>query len=442
MSIFSSLTAKQREAVGILQIGTLLEYFDLYLFVHMAVVLNEVFFPKCDPVTAQLLSAMAFCSTFVFRPFGALLFGYIGDTIGRKPTIILTTALMAVSCIIMANVPTYAQIGITASWVITICRIVQGMSSMGEMMGAEIYMVELIKPPAQYPLVCFIVCASCLGIMLALAVATAVFAIGLDWRIAFWVGAIVALVGVVARTALRETPDFIDAQRKINNTIKEFGIGLDAIKSNHIINEKVNTKTALAYFLISCSRPVWVYFVFFYCAGILKDSFNYTPEQIIRHNFIISILVLVGIIFISRLSFKIYPLKIVKVILVICSILVICIPYLLSNIHSPLQLLIVQSLVCFFQADGSPADAIFITHFPIFKRFTYLTFLYALSRAIVYIITSFGLIYLTKIFGHNGLLFIMIPTILGVIFGIKHFEKLEKIAFEQYTSNNLTCNLA
>ena len=101
-----NLTREQKEAVGLLSIGTFLEYFDLMLYVHMAVLLNELFFPKTDPDTASILSAFAFCSTFVFRPFGALIFGWLGDNISRKATVVLTTALMAFSCILMANLPT------------------------------------------------------------------------------------------------------------------------------------------------------------------------------------------------------------------------------------------------------------------------------------------------------------------------------------------------
>ena len=81
-----SLTREQKEAVGLLSIGTFLEYFDLMLFVHMAVLLNELFFPKTDPFTGSLLSAFAFCSTYLLRPFGALIFGYIGDNIGLSAT--------------------------------------------------------------------------------------------------------------------------------------------------------------------------------------------------------------------------------------------------------------------------------------------------------------------------------------------------------------------
>ena len=120
MWFFAFLNREQKEAVSLLQIGTFLEYFDLMLYVHMAVLLNEIFFPQYDPFTTSIVTAATFCSTFVFRPIGALIFGRIGDKFGRKPTIVITTAMMAISCLVMANLPTYAQIGITAAWIITI----------------------------------------------------------------------------------------------------------------------------------------------------------------------------------------------------------------------------------------------------------------------------------------------------------------------------------
>lgn len=142
-----SLTKEQKEAVGLLSIGTFLEYFDLMLFVHMAVLLNDLFFPKTDPFTASLLAAFAFCSTYLLRPIGALIFGYIGDNIGRKHTVIITTLMMSGSCVVMSVLPTYAEIGITVSYTIIICRIIQGMSSMGEIIGAQVYLSEIVKRP-------------------------------------------------------------------------------------------------------------------------------------------------------------------------------------------------------------------------------------------------------------------------------------------------------
>ncbi len=172
MGIFASLNRSQKESIGLLQIGTFLEYFDLMLYVHMQVLLNELFFPKTDLKTAALLSALAFSSTYLLRPIGALIFGYIGDNVGRKATVVITTIMMSVSCVIMANLPTYAQVGISAAWIVTICRIVQGLSSMGEIVGAEIYLTETIKVPARYPVVGLMGCAAAVGSFFALFIAS------------------------------------------------------------------------------------------------------------------------------------------------------------------------------------------------------------------------------------------------------------------------------
>ncbi|WP_207216321.1 MFS transporter [Candidatus Finniella inopinata] len=185
MSFLKDLGRDQKEAICLLQIGTFLEYFDLMLYVHMAVLLNELFFPKTDPHTASLITSATLCSTYILRPYGALLFGYIGDNIGRKKTIIITTSMMSLSCLVIANLPTYAQIGITATLLLTGCRVAQGLSSMGEIVGAQIYVTELTKPPVQYPAVAFVTVAAALGAVAALAVASLVTHCGLNWRIAF-----------------------------------------------------------------------------------------------------------------------------------------------------------------------------------------------------------------------------------------------------------------
>jgi MFS transporter, MHS family, proline/betaine transporter len=427
-----SLTKEQKEAVGLLSIGTFLEYFDLMLYVHMAVLLNELFFPKTDPFTTSLLSAFAFCSTFVFRPFGALVFGYIGDNIGRKHTVIITTFMMAVSCIVMANLPTYAQIGITASWLLTLCRIIQGMSSMGEIIGAEIFLTESTKPPIQYPVVAAIVTLSTLGTFTALAVASLSTSYNFDWRIAFWIGALIAVIGAVARTTLREAPDFTDAKRYLKMVLEKTKTKLEIddekINRNLFLKEKLNKKTALYYFLIECVWPVSFYFVYLHCTNILKNSFGYTAEDVIHHNLIVSIVNLVSYIIITYLSYKIYPLVILRFRLRVFWFFILASPYLLQNVSTPFQVLLIQSFFIIFRPDAFPAVPIYIKHFPIFKRFTYTSWLFALSRATMHIITSFGMVFLVKYFGNVGILIIMIPVSIGFWFGLNHFEKLEKEA--------------
>ena len=421
-----SLTREQKEAVGLLSIGTFLEYFDLMLYVHMAVLLNELFFPKTDPDTASILSAFAFCSTFVFRPFGALIFGWLGDNISRKATVVVTTALMAFSCILMANLPTYSQIGIAASWLITICRILQGMSSVGEIVGAELYLTEITTPPIQYPIVSFIAIFSVVGTVAALAVASLFTSFGLNWRIAFWIGAAIAMVGAVARTTLRETPEFADAKRRLQKKMEKAYIDHKTLEDDPIFNEKANHKTTLYLLLVNCAWPACFYFAYVHCGNILKNSFSYNAESVIHHNLIISIIQLTGLIIISLLSRTIYPLKILKTKLVIFSIGILMRPYLLENTHSPAYVFIIQSFIVLFAVDTVPAVSIFFKHFPVFKRFTYSSLIYATSRAMMYIITSFGIIYLTKYLGHYGLLIVIIPLNIGCALGINHFENLEK----------------
>jgi len=430
METQTSLTREQKEAVGLLSIGTFLEYFDLMLYIHMAVLLNDLFFPKTDPFTASLLAAFAFWSTYLLRPFGALIFGYIGDYIGRKATVIITSIMMALACVTMALVKTYSEIGITASVIVTACRMLQGMSCVGEISGAELYLTETIKPPVQYPAVTTVTLFSLLGATAALGIASTVTSSGnANWRIAFCIGAAIALVGVVARTALKETPDFIDAKLRAKKSIEIVNDNLELLKCNFIVKEKVYWKTTLSYFLIRCAWPACFYFSYIHCGSILKNFFHFKPTEVIHQNFIVSIAELITAFVILCLSKRVYPLRILKIILVIYSIFILSAPYLLEHwVDTPSKLLIIQLLAGMFGLGIIPAAPILYKHFPIFKRFTYTSFLYALSRIVMYGVTSVGLVYLTKHFNHYGLLIIMIPVIIAYTLGLCHFEDLEKKA--------------
>ena len=442
--MWSSLRREQREAVGLLQVGTFLEYFDLMLYVHMAVLLNDLFFPKTDPHTAALLTAFAFCSTYLLRPFGALLFGYIGDHIGRKTTVIMTTMMMAVSCIIMANLPTYSQIGIAAAWIVTGCRIVQGLSSMGEVVGADIYLTELIKVPERYTAVAMVTVSTALGSSFALAIASLVTTKGFNWRIAFLVGACIAIVGAVARTRLRETPEFADMKRRMKRTLEDedphnTGKVAELLKStNPIWKEKANKKTLLASFLVQSGWPVFFYFSYMFCGNILKTKFGYTPEQIIHQNFVVS-LFQVSTFFVSFIAvMRIYPLTILKTKFCIISCMVLFLPFLLDRVSSPNEVLFLQAFCIFFALSDVPAIPITLIYYPIFKRFTCDSIIYALSRASVYFITAFGLVHLTEAVGYISLWFIMIPACIGYIWGVQYFDKLERKSNDYHPANRLS----
>ena len=371
----------------------------------MAVLLNELFFPETDPLTTRLIAALSFSSVFILRPFGAIIFGYIGDNFGRKLTVIITTTLMAVSCIIMYILPTYNDIGITASYIMILCRAMQGMSSMGEVIGAEIYLTETIKRPTIFPVVGFITVSLTLGGVAALAIASLATTEGFNWRYAFLIGTIIAMVGGLARTRLRETPDFVNVKTRLKRTLNTINKDISVLSNQEPWKEKINPVHALHFFLIQCGWPICFYIAFIHCSSILQSSFGYSPEQVIHQNFFLAIIEMVGVFLLMVVaSCYVYPIIILKVKLIIFSIIILLSPYFLENATRPFEVFCVQGLIMFFVLEDTPAKTIFFDSFPILRRFTSAAFLYAVSRAVMFVITSFGCVYFTNLYGNYGLL--------------------------------------
>lgn len=189
--------------------------------------------------------------------------------------------------------------------------------------------------------------------------------------------------------------------------------------------EKTCKITLTSCFLIYCGWPISFYLSFLYFNPILKENHGYSAEDVILHNFFLSIIMLVSNSIWAKLSYRIYPLKILKLKAKVFSIIVLFLPILILQASHQYQIFALQSLVLIVALGSHPADPLFIKHFPVFKRFTNTSFLYVLSRALVYVVTSFGLLYLTEIFGPWGLWGILGPVSIGFYLSVRHFEKLE-----------------
>lgn len=430
---FTSLSTNQKEAIGLLSVGTFLEYFDLMLYIHMAVLLNELFFPKTDPATASLLSAFAFCSTYVFRPFGALLFGYIGDNIGRKSTLVITTFMMSISCFIMAILPTYNEIGITASVIMISCRVLQSFAATGEAIGAEIYLTETLKPPMSYKVVSWVAEVCTLGSLAALAIASTVLKLQVSWRLIFGLGCVIAFIGSTARTRLKETIEFSDLKRRMKKAIDNISQNKSGEVGSTLQDvdiptwkEKVEWRTTLAYFLIYSGLPLCFYITYIYGAEVLKYSFHFSPEQIISHNLKLTLLGFCSGVSFILLANYFRPLVLVKVRAVVFLLLS---PFLSLCMSTPPSLhvfYLLQVLSIIFCLGTVPAIPIFFRHFPVLKRFTYSSLIFSLSRAIMYVSTSIGILYLVRHCGNLGVLIMTLPITIGFLWGVLYFEKLEK----------------
>jgi MHS family proline/betaine transporter-like MFS transporter len=407
----NSLTSEQKEAVGILSIGTFLEYFDLKLYIHLAIVLNPLFFPPTDPFSTSMLSAFAFCTSFFFRPFGGLLFGWIGDNIGRKNTIFLTTFFMGASCFIMFILPEYSQIGIWASVIMILCRIVQGMSSLGEVIGAKLYISESIPHPMSYAMLQIITIGAILGGSGAIFMSKVVIDTTGNWRYIFLIGSIIAFLGLIFRTRLREATDFADATKRLDK--------------QQILKQKLDKKLVLSYFAMRCISPFSIYVSFAYAPVLLKKH-GYTLSGILSQNLMVTLIDVLCTTCLIYISYKIHPLRILRFISSLYVPVLLLLIALLDIYHSPNMIFIFQIFTMCFNPGTRPAEPIIYKSFPVFKRFRTASITFALAGAFTYIISSFGVEFITSIYGQIGLYFIAIPLSIFYLWGLNNFINKEK----------------
>src|SRR5690606_28640618 len=123
-------------------VGTLIEWYDFYIFGSLALTISHQFFPSDNPTAAFLSTLAAFAVGFIVRPFGALVFGRLGDLVGRKYTFLITLSLMGGSTFAIGLVPTYESIGIVAPFIVVVLRLLQGLALGGEYGGAATYVAE------------------------------------------------------------------------------------------------------------------------------------------------------------------------------------------------------------------------------------------------------------------------------------------------------------
>ena len=424
MTTKPALTKEQKQSILILSFGTFLEYFDLMLYIHMATLLNDIFFPQTDPMTAQLLGATAFCTTYVLRPFGGLFIGWIGDKFGRKRTILITTFLMSVACLIMIATPEYKEIGITATVMIIVARVFQGFSSLGEIMGAQLYMTETLKTPYRCVASGIVCLISQIGSLFALITASIVLSTGLSWRLAFAIGAVIAVVGLIARTRLRETPEFVDYKKRIAKQAKENK--QEVVQKKSYNNEKVNKKTILAFAFTEFQAPICFYVAIIYLSDFMKESFGMTFAEIAIHNLKPLSFQLLAILCVICLSKKVHPIKVAHYIALLFIISFPFIPYWLDNTSSLSSLFCLQFLLLSLNLSTfGTLDAIQYKYFPVSRRFTSIATTYGIANPLGYAIASFGLIPLTHYFGYYGLWIILTPAVIGYIWALFYFRKLE-----------------
>jgi MFS family permease len=194
-------------------LGTMIEWYDFYIFGSLAVIMSELIFPKGDPAWALIKTWALFATGFIVRPFGAIVFGRVGDLVGRKYAFLVTLTIMGLSTFLIGLLPTYATIGILAPAILLVLRLLQGLALGGEYGGAAVYVAEHVPDHKRGFYTSFIQITATLGLFVSLGVILGVKRMMSDadfkawgWRVPFLLSIVLVGMSLYIRLKLSESP--------------------------------------------------------------------------------------------------------------------------------------------------------------------------------------------------------------------------------------------
>lgn len=259
--------------------GTMIEWYDFYIFGSLAVVISTKFFPADNPTAAFLSTLATFAAGFVVRPFGALFFGRLGDLIGRKYTFMVTLMLMGGATFLIGCIPSYETIGFMAPLLVLVLRLLQGLALGGEYGGAATYVAEHAPKGERGYWTSWIQTTATVGLFVSLMVILITKQMmtkeafeDWGWRVPFWVSILMVIVSYYIRQGMHESPVFAKAKaegKTASNPLKEsFG-------------HKYNLKfVLLALFGATMGQGVVWYTGQFYAMNFLKTVQNIDASQV------------------------------------------------------------------------------------------------------------------------------------------------------------------
>jgi MFS family permease len=257
--------------------GTAFEWYDFFIFGSLAPVISRVFFAGLDPTPALIAALGLFAAGFAFRPLGALIFGVVGDRLGRKGAFLITVSLMGASTFLIGFLPTYAQAGTLGPTLLIVLRILQGIALGGEYGGAAIYVAEHSPNAKRGASTGWIQSSASFGLLAALLVIVATRnAVGEDaftawgWRMPFLVSAVLLVISVWMRAKLAESPHFarLREEGEITRTPLREAFG----------QWRSVKRVLIAFFGIMCAQGAVWYFAFFYLQVFLEKSLGVPAE--------------------------------------------------------------------------------------------------------------------------------------------------------------------
>src|SRR5262245_15542868 len=235
------LTRRRVVAAGIA--GNVMEWYDFSIYGFFARTIGSLYFPTGDPRTSLLAAFAVFAVGFLMRPLGAVLFGHIGDRVGRGPALLWSVIAMAVPTFVIGVLPTYAQIGVAASVLMLLCRILQGLAVGGEYTSSAVFLAETADPSKRGAASAWAPFGAVAGILLGSAVGAAIMnampleqVVSWGWRIPFLFGVVVGLVGFLLRRRMPFDKPAAKAGFPLLQALREHPVQMLQVVASSLVN--------------------------------------------------------------------------------------------------------------------------------------------------------------------------------------------------------------
>ncbi len=276
---------KRNKAILAGCVGTALENYDTMLYMHFLPILSLLFFPNEDPAVSSLLGMASFAVGFCMRPLGGVVFAHVGDRLGRKIALGSSIMLMSFPTFMIGLLPTYAQIGLTASLALIVCRLLQNFCVAGELIGGSIFLFEHAKPGYEGRTTSLLNVSIQVGSFIGAGIGIICLRSFLPewgWRIPFLFGAVLGLFGYYIRRSIQETPAFLKIKEE--KSITRFPLWKTLQRD----------KTSLLRTMGICASVMGPFqMIYVYMADVLRTKFHLLPDQILAHNMKLMVLIMV-----------------------------------------------------------------------------------------------------------------------------------------------------
>jgi MHS family shikimate/dehydroshikimate transporter-like MFS transporter len=388
----------RRAAVGSF-VGTTLEWYDFFIYsTAAALVFGEVFFPTQEGIVGTLSSFATFAVGFAARPIGSILFGHLGDRMGRRNILMITLITMGIATVLIGCLPSYATAGVWAPFLLVVLRIIQGIALGGEWGGAALMSVENAPEGKKGFFGSATQIGSPAGLLLASSVIAGSFAISGDdfhiwgWRIPFLLSVVVMIAGIFIRMGVEESKDYTEAKKK------------DEIVKAPVVEVLRNDwRSVLIGAGLGAANNAIYYMVATYTLAYAVNTLGVSEGETLNHITIVSVCYFVSIPIFGWLGDKI-GLRLQVVIAAAVAALFIFPYFLLIDTANPWVILIAMAigLAVIQSAAYAPQPAIYAELFPAKYRYTGASLAYALPTTVVGGTTPFIATWLYSITGSNS----------------------------------------